>query len=400
VNTLSEDDKQVIDTIGRGEAGRALPYRAVSFVQEDSKTKCSLNPAMGLAESAFSITECVKKLTDSDEILFRVRQNTSRDGTQTWPVLGTGKLGEELLSCLKRDLDWITDTYPIERFNPYFRLFKQAVTRDSDADILGVPGCDLRFCASNQNALSDRGLRTFAVGLNEAVGRIRNEGKSEPFVDWVKAFERQPKANYETLVSLIRANQAACHHLLVLRIDLGYSQYYCNPALSGEQAVSYEEVRRNRVTLIRFIKRRLPKGAYRGYALKLEFGLDKTYHYHVLVLLDGDVVREDAKIAKIICEYWERFITDGKGGAYNCNAATYKEPGIGSVKYDNAKKRAILETIVAAYLAKPDFYILMTKPDGHHAFWTSQPPKIRAKRRGRKRSKADALESVTDFPTQ
>lgn len=128
---------------------------------------------------------------------------------------------------------------------------------------------------------------------------------------------------------------------------------------------------------------------YRGYALKLEYGLDKTYHYHVLVLLNGDVVREASTISKLIGEYWKKQITEGKGGAYNCNAATYKESGIGSVKYYDSEKRAVLETVVAAYLTKVDFYIRMTKPDGHHAFWKSQPPRIAPTRSGRKRTKPE-----------
>lgn len=80
-------------------------------------------------------------------------------------------------------------------------------------------------------------------------------------------------------------------------------------------------------------------------------------------------------------------ITKGKGGAYNCNKATYTHPGIGSIRYHDEEKLDNLKTIVVPYLTKPDYYVSMTKSQGHRAFWPSHPPEITAKRRGRKRSK-------------
>jgi hypothetical protein len=122
-----------------------------------------------------------------------------------------------------------------------------------------------------------------------------------------------------------------------------------------------------------------------GFAIKLEFGLDKTYHFHVIVILNGDVVGQDMSVAEMICDYWKDSITNGKGGAYNCNKASYKECGIGSVRYSDEKLQ-ILRTKVVPYVTKPDFYIGMVKPDGHRSFWSSHPPRIEAKRRGRKRA--------------
>jgi hypothetical protein len=394
--TIKEGFDEKLDDLARREATVGLEHRSVWFELEDNKVVPTLDTSDSVAGNAARITDCVKDIIDSTDVLVELVPRRYVDGTLDYVplvMIKATELGERFLQCLRTDVDRITDLYPIEDFNPYFRLFRQATMGGAidrgdlqpfDSWSVSVLGAYSR-CGRQ---LGDRAQVEFVECLTAAVEKIRRQGRSPSFKQEIWAFEKPARENYDSLVSLIRTHLAACHHLQVLRIDLGYAQHFCDAALSGEQSISYQEVRCHRVALIRFIKRRLPKGAYKGYALKLEFGLDKTYHYHVLVLLNGDVVREDAKIAKIICDYWKQYITKGKGGAYNCNAATYKESGIGSVKYDDAKKRAILETTVAAYLTKPDFYIRMTKSDGHRAFWTSQPPKIRAIRRGRKRGRA------------
>ncbi|WP_197070180.1 hypothetical protein [Burkholderia sp. 9120] len=183
------------------------------------------------------------------------------------------------------------------------------------------------------------------------------------------------------------------HHLSVLRFDLGYAKHYCDPETSGEQAITYEDVRNHRRALRRFLKRdlskMLPAGASKGmgFGIKLEYGLDKGFHFHVLVILNGDVVGQHAVITEMICNHWNSRITRGKGGSYNCFRSKYVKPGIGSVRYDNEEKLRALENQVVPYITKPDFYMKMVKPDAHRSFWVSHPPKIEAKRKGRKRSK-------------
>ena len=57
------------------------------------------------------------------------------------------------------------------------------------------------------------------------------------------------------------------------------------------------------------------------------------------------------------------------------------------MRYNDEEKLRNLEEKVIPYVTKTDFYVDMVKLDGHRSFWKSQPPKIEARRRGRKRSK-------------
>ncbi|HDR9149369.1 hypothetical protein WK24_01345 [Burkholderia vietnamiensis] len=343
------------------------------------------------------ITQFVKRLIYSRrQLLSLVPAKMIRSKRPNMKLIKASKGGECFLTCLGIDLDRIIDKYPdIGKHNRYFGLFYDAVMcevafENATASLAKVARLEwLSF--DDKNLLPDRALALFVDYSNEAIEQIRQEGNSDAFKDWQAAIERQPKENEGRLLSLIDAALSVNHHLLVLRFDLGYSQFYCDPELSGGMAVSYEEMREHRVALRRFLKRDLKKRllprACKGmvFAVKMEFGLDKTFHFHVIVILNGDVVCKDVLITEMICDQWNRVITTGKGGACNCNSKQYRLKGIGSVRRKDAEKLNILKTVVAPYITKPDYYSKMVKPDGHRTFWPSHPPQIEAKPKGRKR---------------
>jgi hypothetical protein len=60
--------------------------------------------------------------------------------------------------------------------------------------------------------------------------------------------------------------------------------------------------------------------------------------------------------------------------------------------------RRALETNVAGYLVKPDFYGQMMKDKGGHLFFRSEPRETAAKKRGPKRTKADASAELINLP--
>ncbi|MGK8200697.1 hypothetical protein [Burkholderia cepacia] len=393
--------KDVADDIHDENTG-IKPYQTLLFDLKGDKVESTYGPCEGsIASDVDYITQCVQKVIESKRQLFHlvpVRTNLEiRPNTLSFRVT---ELGERFLRCVQMDLDRVTDKYPtIGKYNPYFGMFHQAVTREVEF-VNGVAPFDtvargewLRF--RDRDFWPDETLALFVDCLNEAVEQIRREGNDDAFRDWKKAFERQPNENEQTLWSLILACLNVNHHLSILRFDLGYAQYYSDPDLSGALAITYDKVRSHRAALRRFLKQELKKrlrpGACKGmgFAIKGEYGLDKTYHFHVIVILNGDVVGEDISVTETICAQWRDTITNGKGGAYNCNKASYRERGIGSIRYSDEKLR-ILRTKVVPYVTKPDFYIGMVKPEKHRSFWPSHPPKIEASRRGRRRGKSES----------
>ncbi|WP_446333235.1 hypothetical protein [Burkholderia pseudomallei] len=376
------------------------PYEARYFELRKGKVVPEKGSITGsIASDVDYITKWVMKVIESKRQLFTTVAVTDLGYPKGKLRIKLSKAGECFLNCLKMDLDRIVDKYPsIETYNRYFGVFCDAVSREIAFEHDSAPF--ILFAKEDWLAYRDWETRSNELltrivnHLNAIIDEIRREGRGEPFNEWKSKLLRQPNENEGRLWALVLACLSANHHICILRVDLGYAQYYCDRDLSGEQAVEYPDVRAHRIALRRFLKRDLKKcvkdpRACKGMAsaIKLEFGLDKTYHFHVIVILNGDAVAQDASVAQTICDYWQDVITKGKGGAYNCNKATYTHPGIGSIRYHDEEKLDNLKTIVVPYLTKPDYYVSMTKSQGHRAFWPSHPPEITAKRRGRKRSK-------------
>lgn len=94
---------------------------------------------------------------------------------------------------------------------------------------------------------------------------------------------------------------------------------------------------------------------YITYVAKLEYGIDKAWHYHVLLFFNGQKVNRDIWLSQQIGEYWVNTITRGIGSYYSCNMNqnTYISNGIGMVPYgDNTKINSL--KMAASYLTKVD----------------------------------------------
>jgi hypothetical protein len=348
-----------------------------------------------VARDVSRIAKCAKDIIDSERSIFSVKLT---ENALPWlparAELVSKHVGDDFLACLKIDLEYILHKHPIVQLNPYVDLFARIMYRDEDREVVAgmLSVFEMRRLASMQRMPVGDELKVLADGLNNAVSVIREEGRGDAFQKLLKRYWRPAAENYRSLIDLIRALQSKYHHLLVIRVDLSYLKAY-----SG--SIGYEEVRAHRIAFQRYIKRcKRLEGAYLGSVLKLELGVEKGLHYHALVFVNGDVLHGDIDIAKELGEHWKTDITKGKGIYFNCNAQRYDERGIGSVRYHDDKTRHNLETRVAAYITKPDFYIHSVKRDEHRTIWQSLRPKDELVRRGRKRGKIDAVGVLMSKP--
>ena len=92
-----------------------------------------------------------------------------------------------------------------------------------------------------------------------------------------------------------------------------------------------------------------------GYAWKLEYGIDRGWHLHILFLFDGQKVWHDEHLSSLIGQYWNQVITQGMGQFYSCNLdkQKYRYEGIGMVDYSDVDKVSNLKR-AASYLTKVD----------------------------------------------
>ncbi|OOV05349.1 hypothetical protein RF819_00265 [Rhodoferax fermentans] len=313
----------------------------------------------------------VDKIIKSNENYFSVKENRFKNGS----YIHVAKIGNLIINSLKMNTDELKQHYPMHQFNPYVDLYiKLAEARY----LFGMPWLAHVMSCDEVIARCDT--------LNGLVSELRKIGNSSKFKKKINDFERSSNKNYRELVKYIDKQFEKHSRLLVLRIDFGYLKDQCWPS-NTEGAIKHDEVKLHRETLVAYMKRSLPKNSMVGFAWKLEYGLEKSYHYHMLLLLDGSIVREDITIARMIGEYWSKTITNGKGLYWNCNAnkSSYKSCGIGMVSHGDSDTRKGLRK-AAMYMTKTDYYIKMVTPGNGRVFGKGNMPEPKKGNIGRPRN--------------
>jgi len=312
------------------------------------------------------IERVLQKVHAADGPVFTPVNNKSKRQEER---VETDGLGREVLSLLKTDIEKLKSIFPNHLFNPYFEIFSGYPMQKKIYENLTAPTYFNRISAEK-----------LASMLNSFVGHIKKSMAGPNFKSKIDDFERSSHKNYSSLMGYLDALFETHSKLLVLRIDLGYHQMFSGVG-RATRIIPYDVVKKHRDTLIRnlgaVLKKRLSKDCYVGYALKLEYGAQKSWHYHALIILNGQRVREDANIAMMIGEYWKS-ITHGMGLYYNCNAhkSRYQTLGIGLIDHRNTVLRDGLRN-VAAYMTKTDLCAKLVIPGRGRALGLSEIPCLR-----------------------
>ena len=147
--------------------------------------------------------------------------------------------------------------------------------------------------------------------------------------------------------------------LMVIRVDFGYKQAVSRTNLPLQRIEDDWE------QLLWYIKIKF-SDSFAGYAVKFEHGEAKGLHAHSVFFLNGNVVRTDARIARIFGEYWESEVTQGLGVHFNCNTSDYKATlkvcGLGTFTGQEPAFRDGM-WIIADYLSKPDVVVRLMLPE-------------------------------------
>jgi hypothetical protein len=140
---------------------------------------------------------------------------------------------------------------------------------------------------------------------------------------------------------------------------------------SAEQAQIFHDAREQ---LFEFIGKTFGDN-FIGFAWKLEFGIRRGFHYHLMFIFNGRNLKSDIPIVRIIGEHWKHEVMGGEGTYYNCNAykESYKSCGIGPYsKNVNPEKWKGIE-LMCAYLTKPDDLVRL-QIEGMRAFGKGNMP--------------------------
>lgn len=223
---------------------------------------------------------------------------------------------------------------------------------------------------------------------------IRKEADHPLVVNDIRNFKDSPARNAASATHYINHLFDRYSKLLVLRIDLGYKKATFNKKNIDKD---YAQIQNDRDRFFNNMRHNALFKRKVGYISKLEYGLDKGFHYHLILFFDGSKAQRDQYLASKICQYWNENITQGQGNAFNCHAKKdkYRFMGIGKISYTDTVLRNNLIQHVVRYLIKPDLFARLVMPNktkGSHLFERGQTKRVKAPR-GRKRRSIPAINS-------
>lgn len=344
----------------------ALYESSYEFLGEESSHDFEVNEERSACGYLVAIEDAVRKVCGCSEVLF---SSSASKGRLWFSPKGLGRI---VFNLIWRE-EFIRKFYPLHEFSPYVEVFFKASSDFRKNH--NHPGVSGYFRGEIDGVVAS---------LNEMIDEVRRIVYSASFKAEINRHTRSSNKNYRSVVRYIDALFKARSRLLVVRLDLGYGKENRSLASGGE--ISYAEVRSHREKFFRELRKIFRKGELVGFCWKLEYGLSKSYHYHVMIFLDGSKRREDISLGRVMGEVWRENVTSGKGVYFNCNAkkGSYRYCGIGMVNHDDAGMRESLLK-AAAYLTKLEFYIKIALEGRARSFGRGEMPDLSKVGRGRPR---------------
>ena len=122
-----------------------------------------------------------------------------------------------------------------------------------------------------------------------------------------------------------------------------------------------------------------------GYIWKLEYGIQKGYHYHFIFFMDGNIHKQETYFVGQLIKLWKD-ITLNKGYYHSCNhnKGSYRKLAIGTLVHDDQEKINALYMVVD-YITKVDQFIIEKTLKNHRTFGYSTR-KLEKSKAGRPRN--------------
>ncbi len=180
--------------------------------------------------------------------------------------------------------------------------------------------------------------------------------------------------------------------LVVLRVDFLYQKKFSDSITIAEVADDLAHFQENRRCnkILRFMV---------GFVTKIEYGIEKGLHVHVIMLFDGSRRdgRKHVQLAMQIGEYWKEVVTKGRGDYWNVNAKIedfkrLNRCGIGLFNASDTDLRENLKKYVVGYLCKSSQYVRFKDREKTRLIRRGVLPKKRLVKLGRPRAQGQVLE--------
>lgn len=258
------------------------------------------------------------------------------------------KVGKEIRECLRYDTREIDRYFPKHRFHPFYMIFKR---------YFGKHYGDIGW--QNQEYVDE---------LNAAVDKVRAWARGEGFARRLDNMRRTERKSWSKVRRMLREQRQKYSKSLSIRLDLGYVSKHANGSFQALD-ISYKEAVEHRAQLVDYICDGPFKEVLTGYVWKMEYGLEKGFHLHLGLLMNGQKVCKDITIAAKVGKHWVDVITGGRGGCFNCNQKkeAYERCALGNIARDDDETWMYVDEAYR-YLTKEDLFIRMKVPPKARAF--------------------------------
>ena len=186
--------------------------------------------------------------------------------------------------------------------------------------------------------------------------------------------------------------------LLLVRVDLFYEKQYADSIDVFDMIEDLDRLFGN-------VRHNSLFDSMIGYIVKLEYGVEKGIHAHVILFFDGSKRNNFSHIylAEQIGEYWKCIITKSLGAYWNSNATAghYDElgrRGIGVINWNDTDLRSNLREFVVSYLCKEDQYFRPKWGTKVRLLRRGKFPEIPVNKLGRPRKELESYIGLSQFP--
>lgn len=245
-------------------------------------------------------------------------------------------------------------------------------------------------CQISESGVShDLELATLTRRLARFVRRVSRSWKC---INAVNAHIAKEEDNFSSAREFIYYLASQHTRLCFLRIDLTFrtsSKDFSHSEAADKAVKDFLRSLRSKAC-----KRNLLPG-YLGFIIKRENGISRGTHFHLLVVLNGDLQGKNSHsvnyISDALCHMWLQRIGRHRGSAHNSYKDRHSWPFNGLGRQDFQRIESLVGLRCALnYITKQDC-VLKVSNDKIKNFWRTPTPRCASKKRGPKRRRPNYL---------
>ena len=308
---------------------------------------------------------------------------TLRPGSPLLPAIKLNRLGKLVVECCQfyASNDHWGAAWSNHVFHPIVTVLLRAMKRYA-----------VRIAqhhVSSSDLSHDLELGELAYRL---VRFVRRTACSWRFINAVQAHTAPENSNFRSARDFIYYLVGKHSRLCILRIDLTFrtsAKDFSHTQAANKAVENYLRSLRSKAC-----KRNLLPG-YLGFIIKRENGISRGTHFHLMVILNGNLQGKTAEnvdyISDKLGEMWLQRVGRDRGSFHDSykDRAKWVFNGLGLLDF-NRPESLIGLRIALDYITKQDC-VLKTSNDKIKNFWRTPSPKGRGKKRGPKRKRPDHL---------